>query len=616
MDGVRLAILNKRFEAICRKMANTLFRTGRSGVLNTARDFSCCIVTADGDLLATAESLPIHVLSGPDLMAASMKAFHPDLARGDAFLHNSPYHGCSHPADHTILVPVIDDDGRHRFTVVAKAHQADCGNSVATTYHGAARDVYEEGALIFPAVQVQRGYETIDDIVRMCRMRIRVPEQWWGDFLAMLGAARVGERELLALAEETAWETLDRFAAEWFDYSERRMVDALQGLPAGSITVASTHDPLPGAPEGVRVNVSVCVDPAEARIAVDLRDNIDGSISETYAWSCRRGLKAGSRRWLLAEFHEMEPPQIAVQVLGGDAPEAAQEALDLAVAAVDRLDVHGPPDALAGGGVDALVTDIERRRDGRIATVGVGDQQRVRGEDRLQHLSDVVCVQRRQGMAEGRAGPVGGDQDRHLLAREAALAGLAAASARLAIQLPLPLAALENEGLIRLHDPGKPIRRLAHRREKAVAPAMRRARRNPAARGRRLDRLALGKRGAEGKPALLVVQPGQRRPRERSKGLPAALAPKPAQTARLAPRHRTAGAAMRAAPLLVDTQLDCRQRGRALRRVGQHRCNLLALRRRQLVDTRKPLPKALVIHLSDPKGKPETILSQCIQITN
>ena len=28
MDGVRLAILNKRFEAICRKMANTLFRTG------------------------------------------------------------------------------------------------------------------------------------------------------------------------------------------------------------------------------------------------------------------------------------------------------------------------------------------------------------------------------------------------------------------------------------------------------------------------------------------------------------------------------------------------------------------------------------------------------------
>ena len=245
MDGVRLAILNKRFEAICRKMANTLFRTGRSGVLNTARDFSCCIVTADCELLATAESLPIHVLSGPDLMAASMKAFHPALQRGDAFLHNSPYHGCSHPADHTILVPVIDDDGRHRFTVLAKAHQADCGNSIATTYHGSARDVYEEGALIFPAVQVQRGYETIEDIVRMCRMRIRVPDQWWGDFLAMLGAARVGEREVMALADEVGWETLDLFAAEWFDYSERRMVEALKGLPAGSLTSPAATIPYP-----------------------------------------------------------------------------------------------------------------------------------------------------------------------------------------------------------------------------------------------------------------------------------------------------------------------------------------------------------------------------------
>ena len=74
LDGVQLAILNKRLEGVCRKMANTLFRTGRSGVLNTARDFSCCIVTADNQFLASAESLPIHVLSGPDLMAAAASA--------------------------------------------------------------------------------------------------------------------------------------------------------------------------------------------------------------------------------------------------------------------------------------------------------------------------------------------------------------------------------------------------------------------------------------------------------------------------------------------------------------------------------------------------------------
>ncbi|MEM6440620.1 MAG: hydantoinase B/oxoprolinase family protein, partial [Pseudomonadota bacterium] len=255
---------------------NTLLRTGRSGVLNIARDFSCCIVTRDDRLLATAESLPIHVLSGPDMMTASVRAHHPDLRRGDAFLHNSPYHGCSHPADHTLIVPVIDDAGEHHFTVVAKAHQADCGNAKPTTYDGAARDVYEEGALIFPGVQVQRDYEDVSDIIRMCMMRIRVPEQWWGDYLAMVGAARIGERELLALGEELGWDRLHRFTEDWFDYSETRMRSAVRALPSGRAAWTSRHDPVPGTPkDGVPINVSVEVDAEVERITVDLTDNLD-----------------------------------------------------------------------------------------------------------------------------------------------------------------------------------------------------------------------------------------------------------------------------------------------------------------------------------------------------
>jgi N-methylhydantoinase B len=275
LDGAQLAILFNRFEGISRKMGNTLLRTGRSGVLNRAKDFSCCIVTDDCDLLAAAESLPIHVLSGPDLMAQAMHDFHPNLEPGDAYLHNSPYHGCSHPADHTILMPVIDD-GVHHFTVLAKAHQADIGNSIPTTYHGTARDVYEEGALIFPAVKVQTDYKLIDDIVRMCQLRIRVPEQWYGDFLAMLGAARIGEREILALGREVGWDTLHAFTAQWFDYSEARMVAAISKVPAGAATAISTHDPIPGTPpEGVQVKAKINVDPDAGYIDVDLQDNPD-----------------------------------------------------------------------------------------------------------------------------------------------------------------------------------------------------------------------------------------------------------------------------------------------------------------------------------------------------
>ena len=274
--GVRLALLSNRFEGIARKMSNTLLRSSRSGVINMARDFSCCIVTREHELLAAAEGLPIHVLSGPDLMARSMQAFHPVLKKGDAFLHNSPYHGCSHPADHTILVPVIDDQGIHRYTVLAKAHQADCGNSQPTTYMGMAKDVYEEGALIFPAVQVQKDYEDIDDIIRMCQMRIRVPEQWHGDYLAMVGAARIGERELLALGEELGWDNLHAYEQDYFDYSEKRMVTALRGIPEGMVTRISIHDPLPGMDvQGIPIRVDVKVLRDQSMIEVDLRHNPD-----------------------------------------------------------------------------------------------------------------------------------------------------------------------------------------------------------------------------------------------------------------------------------------------------------------------------------------------------
>ena len=276
LDGAKLAILSNRLGGICRKMGNTLLRTGRSGVLNRAKDFSCCIVTKDCELLTAEESLPIHVLSGPDLMAHSMHEFHPNLKRGDVFLHNSPYHGDSHPADHTLLMPVIDDDGVHHFTLLAKAHQADIGNSIPTTYHGTARDVYEEGALIFPAVKVADDYQVIDDIIRMCRMRIRVPDQWYGDFLAMLGAAYIGERELLALGADVGWDILHGFTEQWFDYSEKRMIQAIQSMPAGAASAQSTHDAIPGTPsQGITITSKVTINTAMAMIEVDLTDNPD-----------------------------------------------------------------------------------------------------------------------------------------------------------------------------------------------------------------------------------------------------------------------------------------------------------------------------------------------------
>ncbi len=273
LDPVLLAVIANRLDTIVREMENTLLRTGRSAVLNMARDFSCALITGDNRLLASAEGLPVHVI-GMEFVAEAMTRLHDDIQDGDAFLHNDPYLGNTHPADHVILAPVIID-GVHLFTAAAKAHQADCGNGNPTTYMPFARDVYEEGSLIFPAVRVQRDRKDVDDVIRMCRSRIRVPDQWYGDYLAMVGSARIGEARLKDIVARYGIETMQQFIEEWFDYSERRVAHVISQMPAGTIVGSGRHDPLGPLPDGIPINVSVSIDPGKGMIDIDLTDNID-----------------------------------------------------------------------------------------------------------------------------------------------------------------------------------------------------------------------------------------------------------------------------------------------------------------------------------------------------
>lgn len=272
MDPATLAVLANRLDAIVRDMTNTMLRTARSSVINVARDFSCSIVTSDDRLLASAEGLPVHIF-GSHLQTASLRRLHPEMQAGDAFLDNDPYIGNSHQADHSLMVPVFIG-GRHLFTTLAKAHHADVGNAAPSTYRPFARDCYEEGALTFTAVQVQRDYEDIDDIIRMCRRRIRVPDQWYGDYLAQVGAARVGERRLTELCDKYGVEAILEFIEEWFDYSERRMAAAVAKLPAGEVVARGAHDPV-GEFGSIPLTVRITVEPEQGRVVVDLTDNPD-----------------------------------------------------------------------------------------------------------------------------------------------------------------------------------------------------------------------------------------------------------------------------------------------------------------------------------------------------
>ena len=276
LDSVQLAVLSARFKGIVKQMANTLFRTGRAGVINTARDFSCCILTGDGEFLTMADSLPIHVMRGSDRQAQVMKEFHPELRAGDAFLHNSPYHGNTHAGDSACSSPVIDATACTASRASRRRTSATVGNSIPTTqFASRARHLRGGRAVLRRRPRSRRTTRTSRTSSACAGCASACPTS--GTATTSRSSARCGSASAASSssARRSAGTSSTTFTRQWFDYSEQMMAAAIKRFPRGEATVRTTHDPFPNVPEGVPLQATVKVDPDEGTIEVDLRDNPD-----------------------------------------------------------------------------------------------------------------------------------------------------------------------------------------------------------------------------------------------------------------------------------------------------------------------------------------------------
>jgi len=269
-----MTILSKKFENATNAMTQTLLRSARSGVINSARDFSSGITLGDGRQFMINDGLPIH-LGNINLAPEYALEHFNDISPGDCFLTNSPYAGNTHHADYTIFAPVFVDD-EIRFWVVNRAHQADVGAPEPTTYLPDAKTVYEEGPH-FPAVRIQENYEDREDIVRLCTMNIRAgAQQWYGDYRAQVAAVREGERRLQALCDNYGVDAVATFTDDWLQYSEALMRDEIRSLDAKTLEYTAHHDPIPGVTEDpIPIRATIDITPSEERITVDLTNNVD-----------------------------------------------------------------------------------------------------------------------------------------------------------------------------------------------------------------------------------------------------------------------------------------------------------------------------------------------------
>lgn len=233
-DPVLAGIVDNRLHAIAEQMAQAMLRSCRSMVFQS-RDFVTGIFTARGEWVATKDYIPVLAGSLPSALAGVTERFAAefaagDLHEGDVFVLNDPYHGNNHPPDITIMKPVFHR-GVHRFWTVTKGHHADTGGAVVG-YNPYARDCWED-ALRIPPVRLHHRGRRQRDVWDLILLNLRLPDVVEADLDCQIGAATLGERELVALLDAYGVEPVENAVAYQLDASRRHMRAEIGRLPDG-----------------------------------------------------------------------------------------------------------------------------------------------------------------------------------------------------------------------------------------------------------------------------------------------------------------------------------------------------------------------------------------------
>ncbi|MBV8166240.1 MAG: hydantoinase B/oxoprolinase family protein [Alphaproteobacteria bacterium] len=216
------------------EMGATLTRTAFSPNIKERADCSSAIFDANGDVIAQAHRVPIHLGSMIGTVATLRRRFPEDqIQPGDMFVANDPYNGGgTHLPDINVVAPVFRN-GRIVAFVANIAHHADVGGMVPGSEASVCRSIFQEG-LRLPLVRVMRGGEVNRDVVDIILLNSRTPEERIGDLKAQFAANFVGIQRVEALFEKYTDAGAAAAIAGFLDFTERRFAAAIDRLPAGT----------------------------------------------------------------------------------------------------------------------------------------------------------------------------------------------------------------------------------------------------------------------------------------------------------------------------------------------------------------------------------------------
>ncbi len=264
-DPVMLEVFNNLFMNIAEQMGLRLQNTAYSVNIKERLDFSCALFNAEGELIANAPHMPVHLGS----MSESIKTVierNPAMQEGDVYVLNDPYHGGTHLPDVTVVTPVyLNGDGAApSFYVASRGHHADIGGSTPGSMPPFSRTIAEEGVLFDNFLLVRGG------ALREVELRAQLgsgdyparnPDQTIADLRAQIAANEKGVQELRAMVAQFGRSTVAAYMRHVQDNAEESVRRVITALKDGAFTLALDN--------GAQIAVKVTVQQALREATID-----------------------------------------------------------------------------------------------------------------------------------------------------------------------------------------------------------------------------------------------------------------------------------------------------------------------------------------------------------
>ena len=233
VNPVQLEIFNNLFMNIAEQMGVVLENTAVSVNIKERLDFSCAIFDPDGELIANAPHLPIHLGSMSEAIK-SVIANNPQMQPGDAYVLNDPYNGGTHLPDITVVKPIFDENtGQRIFYVASRGHHSDIGGIVPGSAPADSTTIDEEGLVLDNVLLVQGGRfleHEIRNLLTTGPWPARNPDQNVADLKAQVAACERGAAELHNVINHYGLDVVHAYMGHVMENAEesvRRVIAAL-----------------------------------------------------------------------------------------------------------------------------------------------------------------------------------------------------------------------------------------------------------------------------------------------------------------------------------------------------------------------------------------------------